>query len=75
MSETNEKTPERFIVLRGIEVGNVFWSTMRPGETEEQARYLNDGTLAYDVLLVTENEMEARQCWARESPWGRLANL
>jgi hypothetical protein len=75
MSENTEKAPERFIVLRGIEEGNVFWSTMRSGETEEQARYLNDGTLAYDVLLVTEDEQEARKRWAQESPWGWLTHL
>lgn len=75
MSENTEKAPERFIVLRGIEEGNVFWSTMRSGETEEQARYLNDGTLAYDVLLVTEDEQEARKRWAQESPRGWLTHL
>lgn len=52
---------KRFVVLRGREECNVFWSTMRPGDTEESVRYLNDGTLAYDVLLVTEDEAKIKE--------------
>jgi hypothetical protein len=63
----------RYVVLRGIEQGNVFWSTMGAEETEETVRYLNDGTLAYDVILITESEAEAQSAWANHAPWGFLA--
>lgn len=58
---------ERFVVLRGIEEGNVFWSTMGPRETEEEVKYLADGSLAYEVLLVSESEESARRCWAERA--------
>lgn len=66
---------KRFVVLRGIAEGNVFWSTMGPEETEDSVRRLNDGSLAYDVILITESEKEAQATWARHSPWGFLASL
>lgn len=73
----SEKTSRPFVVLRDRRIAspnNVFWSSLRDGETAEEARYLADGTLAYDVLLVTLDEAEARSCWAKNSPWGRFAS-
>lgn len=52
---------QRFVVLQGREESNIFWSIMRPEDTEESVRYLNDGTLAYNVLLITEDEAKIKE--------------
>lgn len=60
----------RFVVLRGLKEGNVFWSGMNEDDTEETVRYLNDGTLAYEVIGIFDNADDAQQEWAKHSPWG-----
>ena len=52
-----------FVVLRGRLAGNVFWTTRKDNETLDNARYLSNGTLAYDVLAACDTEAEARKAY------------
>ena len=52
-----------FLVLRGRQLGNVFWTTHDKNETLDNARYLSNGALAYDILAACDTEDEAKKAY------------
>lgn len=50
----------KFVVLMGLEQGNVFWSTNTKGDDVTK---LADGTLVYKVIKYTDSEEEAKEVW------------
>lgn len=53
----------KYIILKGIEQGNVFWSTNTPNESEKDRTKLADGTIAYEILGYADTEQEAIAAW------------
>ena len=49
-----------FVVLRGLEYGNVFWTMTRQGEDVTKTA---DGTVAYEVVKYCDTAPEAVACW------------
>ena len=60
---------DKFVVLRSIETGDVFWSTAGDRNPERMA----DGRIAYEVIAYTDDDAEAQRIWAKHSPFGGLA--
>ena len=56
MSDKNSK----FAIFRGIEHGNVFWSTNNPSADQTK---LTDGRVAYEVLDYADTQEEAITKW------------
>lgn len=63
---------KKFVVLRGLEHGNVFWSSNKP---DNDPRFLANGEEAYEVLLFTNDEEEAKSKWKEKSGFGFLVDL
>ena len=51
-----------FVVLRGLERDNVFWSTYDP---DQDMTKLSDGTVAYEIVGICETEAEAMCIWTQ----------
>ena len=48
---------KKYVVLKGIKHGNVFWSTNTDDNTHSK-----DGELWYEELMFTDSEEEAISC-------------
>jgi hypothetical protein len=58
-----------YIVYRGLEQGNKFFSTNNPNEPESEKVKLDDGTVAYEILGYAETPDEARAIiWPKRQP-------
>ena len=56
----------KYAVLKNIENGNVFWTSIR-GRTEEELTRLGDGnTVAYEVLSMHRNRQGAMESYTME---------
>jgi len=51
----------QYVVYRGLEQGNKFFSTNNPNEPESEKVKLLDGTVAYEILGYADTGDEARQ--------------
>jgi hypothetical protein len=49
-----------YVVLRGIEHGNVFWTTTIK---DDDPTLLADGTVAYEVIKYCDTDKEAMAIW------------
>lgn len=58
-----------YVVYRGLEQGNKFYSTNTVSEPESEKVKLNDGTVAYEILGYADTPEEARVIiWGRKEP-------
>lgn len=55
----------KFVVLRGLNQNNIFWTTNRPGH---DARFTNDGQISYEIIAYTMTEEEAQTIWRENIP-------
>ena len=56
---------KKWAVYRGIKDGNIFWSSFDTGRDE---RKLDDGTVAYDILVVCDTAEECKEEYRKRMP-------
>lgn len=59
-----------FVVLQGINQGNVFWTTNTPGVDPRftHSDATSEGVLSYNIVAYTLTEDEAKAIWSMNIP-------
>lgn len=65
--------PKKYVCLRGIKEGNVFW-TESSGDVEEDKRLI-DGSIAYEIIKYSDSEDEIKQSWKENTKILTLADF
>jgi hypothetical protein len=60
---TTPEIDDKFVVLREIKVGNIFWTSYKYGEDPTRT---SDGNVSYEVISYTKTPQEAIGIWHEE---------
>ncbi len=62
-TRTTPEADDKFVVLKGIKAGNLFWTSYKYGE---DPTLTSDGNVRYEVLSYTKDSEDAIEIWRKE---------